>query len=322
MQDSSADRVAVLGKVRPRHVYTLLDIIHRSTVRDIPFIAERFGEAAPHFAETLFFLEEIGWLESEGGRLVPVNDAISRVVASSGTSRDLVLAEELFSALGPYEKTFADYLAQFCSEGGELVHSPIADRRLLEAEARDFLMELGAVTHRMGTDSYVISEPFAHLGLWARNVRAPADVNFNHRAQERSQLGRAAELAALEWEKQRVGREWADRVRHVAAKHPAACFDIQSVTIDRARTQPRFIEVKAVAADSFEFHWSRAEIEAAQILGLRYFLYLLPVRSQGIPDANAVEVIQNPYSAVYQNSEGWLKAEADIVCRRNDRRVS
>jgi len=183
-------------------------------------------------------------------------------------------------------------------------------------------MDLGAIRHRLQSDSYVLAEPFAFLSLWARNVRGAGDPHFGRLARERIELGIAAELAVLGWEKRRVGHEWSDRVVHVSAQYPGACFDIQSVTLDGPRTEPRFIEVKAVAPDSFEFHWSRAEVEAAQLLDVRYFLYLVPIQPAGVPDVSAIELIQNPYSAVYENPQGWHKAEADIVCRKRKSPVS
>ena len=71
---------------------------------------------------------------------------------------------------------------------------------------------------------------FAYLRLWARNVQGPANqAELDLRAQERVELGRAAELAVLDWEKRRLGSLWSDRVRHIADRSPAACYDIQSL---------------------------------------------------------------------------------------------
>lgn len=316
MEGSSADRDAVLERARPKHIYRLLEIIMTGTIRDAAYVAARFGEGGQHFRETRRFLEDVGWIRSDGTSVLPATDVIPRILDASGDSRHVMLAAALFNDLGKYAAPFAAYLAQFRSQDGLLVHHPTGDRRFQESAPRDFLMDLGAVRHHLRTDSYVLAEPFAFLALWARNVRSAADPNFDLLARERFELGRAAELAVLGWEKRRVGHEWSDRVVHVSAQYPTACFDIQSVTLDGRQSEPRFIEVKAVAPDSFEFHWSRAEVEAAQLLGARYFLYLVPVQPAGVPDVGAIELIKNPYSAVYKNPQGWYKLEADIVCRK------
>ena len=318
MPDSFDNRATILAKVRPRQIYCLLDVVHTASVRDLDFISARFDERARHFAETLRFLEDIGWLRSEDNRVVPAHDAVAQIASTATGQRDFLLARVLFDAPGPYEQAFAHYLAQFERQEGELAYHPTVERRLRESAVRDFLMELGAVAHRTDGDFYVLADPFAHLGFWARNnLSRSGEEEFTRRAEERRLLGRAAELLALEWEKRRVGPTWASGVRHISDRSPAACYDIQSVTIDGSNTEPRFIEVKAVAADSFQFHWSTAEIEAAQVLHRRYFLYLLPVQAPGAFDLERMEVIQNPYSAVYQNTERWLKSEADIICEKS-----
>lgn len=316
MPDSSADRAATLERVKPQHVCDLLEIVQRSTVREIPFIASRYAETATDFEDTLGFLQDIGWLRSIDGRVSPANEAVARIVDSTDTQRSLILAEALFGTPGPYERPFASYLSQFQRCGGELVHRPTVDARLRQTGARDFLMELGAVTHRIEGDFYVLADPFAAWALWARNVVSPTANQLRLYANGREQIGLAAELAALDWERRRVGEKWQNLVRHISGENPAACFDIQSISVDGSQVEQRFIEVKAVAADSFEFHWSGAEIEAAEILHTRYFLYLLPVQGSDAFDLEHIDIIQNPYSEVYRNTTKWATSVTNMICRK------
>ncbi len=322
MPDYSADRAGALEKVRPQYVYGLLEIVHTATVREVSFIASRFAEKAENFEETLGFLQEIGWLRSIDGRILPASDVVARIASTSEEQRSLLFAEALFDALGPYERPFARYLSQFERCDGEFVHHPATDARLRLTGPRDFLMELGAVTHRIDGDAYVLAEPFARWALWARNVVSATANQLRVYAQSREEVGRAAELAALEWERRRVGERWENLVRHISGKNPAACFDIQSVSVAGSQVEPRFIEVKAVAGDSFEFHWSRAEIEAAEILQARYFLYLLPVPERGAFDFEHMEVIQNPYSEIYHNPTKWATSVTDTICQRKQNLAS
>jgi len=322
MPDYSADRAGALEKVRPQYVYALLEVVHTSEVREASFIASRFAERAKNFEETLGFLQGIGWLRSINGRILPAGEVVGRIVSSTDAERSLLFAEALFDALGPYERPFARYLSQFERCDGEFVHHPTGDARLRLTGPRDFLMELGAVTHRIDGDSYVLAEPFAAWALWARNVVSATANQLELYGKSREQIGRGAELAALEWERRRLGERWQDLVRHIADRNPAACFDIQSVSVAGSQVEPRFIEVKAVAADSFEFHWSAAEIEAAEILHTRYFLYLLPVPQRGVFDCGHMEIIQNPYSEVYRNPTKWATSVTDLVCRRKENLAS
>jgi hypothetical protein len=179
-------------------------------------------------------------------------------------------------------------------------------------------MDLGAVSHRPDGDLFVLEQPFVSWALWARNVVGPSAKQLAKSENDRLVLGLEAEVAVLAWERERVGKSYYSRVRHISQENPAACFDIQSVTLVAHAPHPRFIEVKAVGVESLEFHWSRAEIEAAEILGSSYFLYLLPVPTRGVFDLDRIEIVQDPYKEVYKNSAKWLTTVADTVCRKKE----
>jgi hypothetical protein len=179
-------------------------------------------------------------------------------------------------------------------------------------------MELGAVAYRVCADHYVLNEGFAPLHLWAKNVLGAADnATLEERNDDRHRLGFAAELAIVAFEQKRLGSRWAAQVHHVAAEFPAACYDIKSLTVLGEFVSSRFIEVKAVPADSLQFYWTASELEAARLLGASFFLYLLPVLGQATFDMDRLEIVQNPYANVYQNPTAWSKNESVIVCRRS-----
>lgn len=316
MRDSSADRAATLERVRPRQVYALLSLIHTSTLRERSFIESRFVESATHFDETAEFLEAIGWIRNANGHLLPASGAGSHVIAANDSQRNRVLVESLLDAAGPYESLFARYLAHFARRSdGRLAYQPTIDARLRDAGARDFLMALGVVTHTADEDAYLLEQPFEPWALWARNAMGPSVRQLQLAAEERQALGTRAELAVLEWERQRVGTSWQERVRHVASENPGACFDIQSVTLADGQPAQRFIEVKAVGPSTFEFHWSQSEIEAAEILRDGYFLYLLPVVGAGF-DLERMQIVQDAFAQVLRNPSGWSTTVADTVCRK------
>ncbi len=319
MPDSSADSAAMLTRVRPRHACNLLAIVHGASHRGRSFIAARYAEGATHFEETVAFLEDMGWLRADSGTLEPTSDVTARIVAADGALRSLLFAEAALDGAGQYRHVLARYLSQFERIDGAFIHRPNVEARLRDAGVRDFFMDLGAVTHRPDGDFFVLEEPFAACVLWARNLLSPSPGLLARRAEERLALGHRAELLVFDWERDRVGHPHQHRVRHVARENPAACFDIHSVTVPSSgELLPRFIEVKAVALDTFEFHWSRPEIEAAAILGDRYFLYLLPVTGVDAFDLTQMETIQDAYAEVCGNPSKWSTAAADTVCRKRD----
>lgn len=322
MPDSSADRAATLANVRPRDACRLLALVHDAKLRERSFIAARYADSGMHFEETLGFLEELGWIHADSGTVKLASKVPAGIIAAQGAHRALLFAEAVLEAAGPYRHLFARYLSQFERSDGELTHRPSVEARLRDASVRDFFMDLGAVTHRLDGDFFVLESPFAPCALWARNVLSPGLGQLARHAEDRLTLGYQAELAVVDWERDRLQHAHDDRVRHVAADNPASCYDIQSITILGGDALPRFIEVKAVSPASFEFHWSRAEIEAAEILGNRYFLHLVPVIGTSAFDLARMEIIQDAYAEVYRNPSKWSTTLADIVCRKRESSAS
>jgi hypothetical protein len=322
MNGYSGNRAVTLEGIRPRHAYTLLEIVHGSTLRERSFVAGIYADTATHFEETLGFLERLGWLRSINGDVEPASDIVARIVAADGDQRSVLLAEALFEGAGPYHHAFARYLSQFRLADGELVHRPTMEARQREAGVRDFLMDLGAVTYRVDGDLFMLERPFAMWAVWARNVLSASAKQLARDEKQRLALGQDAELAVLEWEKKRVGNGLQHHVRHVSHENPAACFDIRSVTVVDAEFEPRCIEVKAVAAHSFEFHWSRSEIEAAEILGAKYYLYLVPVLGPRVFDLAHMEIVRDAYVNVYRNRSNWSMTVVDTVCRKRENTAS
>lgn len=318
MPASSVDRAEALAKVRPRNVCTLLAIVHDSHLRDRSFLAARYAESAIHFDDALAFLDELGWVRCDSGTIEPTSDVTARIIVAEEPERSLLFVEALLDSAGGYQRILARYLSQFARSNGELVYRADVETRLRDAAVRDFFMDLGAVTHRPDGDFFILEESFAPCVQWARNVLSPTPAQLAQQLEQRRALGLRAELAVVEWEQNRLGPDHQHRVRHVALESPAACFDIQSITLVNAVPVPRYIEVKAVGRGSLEFHWSHAEIEAAEILGERYFLYLLPVVGPDAFDLVQIDIIQDAYAKVYRNPSTWSTTVADIICRKRE----
>jgi hypothetical protein len=91
-----------------------------------------------------------------------------------------------------------------------------------------------------------------------------------------------------------------------------AGYDIESLTVVGGMPSPRFIEVKAVPAESFRFFWSREERNTAHLLGRSYFLYLVPVYALRRIDISGLRIVEDAYTNVYENGTEW-NIESDVV---------
>jgi Domain of unknown function (DUF3883) len=317
MAESSETFERILAAVRPEDAIYLLDTLHNSTLRTREHIASRYELHASRFDDTLAFLVLLGWLRYEGGEIAFASQAAADIADDSNVMRMSTLAAALFRQESPFHSSLARYLSQFDRQGSEVCFSPVEAERTKNSAARNFLISLGVVSFDVGTGQYALADRFSYLGIWARDALGPSsEASLRANEGSRRELGRAAELVVLQWERARVGGSLAHHVVHVSETRPLAAYDIQSVTAEASHREPRFIEVKAVPRDTLRFHWSAAEIEAARVIGQRYFLYLLPVRADGEFSADALTIVQDPIRNVYLNSDGWLKSEADLVCER------
>ncbi len=318
MSGSLDERFDVLGKLEARHVQCFLSILSQSNMRRRQFIESSYGEQAPYFQETLQFLKNIKWVREQEDELFLTSDGES---AGRQAQNDAEIRKKLTEAMireaSPYQELVADYLAQFKMADSDLVHRPPISDRLQESQLRNLLMDLGLVTYRAADDLYLLEEAGVELYVWATNLRRPTSrKRLERNAQQNEELGFRAELAAFEYEKGRIGAEWAYRVEHVSADSPFACYDIKSVTLREGKAVPRYIEVKAEPSDSHQFYWTASELEAARLLRTKYFLYLLPVATGGGFDLTRMLIVQDPFVSIYQNSQTWLIEENVILCRQ------
>jgi hypothetical protein len=318
MSDSSDELSTVLGKVDTKKVCNLLAVIASSQIHEVGFIERRYTESARNFAETLAFLEQVSWITSLGGglQLTPAAASAIEAIADERGIRSAIL-EAVISDTSPFRKVVAGYVSSFELEGPNLVRRPSLSERSRERPIRDFLMDLRCVGYRQSDDSYILDEAAAPLYIWAVNQSRTISLStFAQLQRRREELGFAAEQVVLEYEKARLGSKFAERVEHISADSPFACYDIRSVTVDESGVQERYIEVKAVDPESLKFYWSKSEIDTAKVLRSRYFLYLLPYLQQGGFDTAALAIYCDPIRTLLSDRDRWDIEEDAVVCRK------
>ncbi|MGO9246362.1 MAG: protein NO VEIN domain-containing protein [Verrucomicrobiia bacterium] len=318
MDASSDERMVVLAGVVTKQVRRLLEILAEISMRRTQFVESRFAEQGRNFPETVRFLEEIGWIRRDGNEfaLTASGDVACKSVHNDNEIRQRIL-EAVIDVNSPFRELLADYILRFGEVNSEIGYRPPLAERLREAPLRDLLMDMRAVERRAIDDTYVLVGGGVDLYVWARGLRCHASRKGMEAATKRQEeLGFAAELVVLAYEKQRVGTKWASRVEHVSSESPFASYDIKSVTLSGDTAETRYIEVKAVPGDSHQFYWTASEVELSKLLRGRYFLYLLPlVAGRGFDQAQLM-VVGDPWTSVRQNSDKWLIEENVIVCRR------
>ena len=321
MTASSNERTIILARLETKQVQRLLSTLSRSALRRKQFVEAAYSEQARGFQETVQFLKDIGWIRERRDELALTYDGETAGNAGQNDAEiRRCLAEAMVAEASPYRVLLADYLVQFKMDGFNLVYRPPISERLQESPLRNFLMDIRVVTYQAADDVYVLEEDGVELYVWANNLKRPTSRSkLQADAKQKEELGSAAELAVLDYEKNRVGGQWISKVEHVSARIPFACYDIKSVTLQNSKAVPRYIEVKAVSADSHQFYWTASEFEAARLLRTKYFLYLLPVVAGDGFDLTRMLIVEDPCISIYQNPQMWLIEENVIVCTRRQR---
>jgi hypothetical protein len=228
-----------------------------------------------------------------------------------------VLFDALVDSSGSHQQLFASYLREFQSLDGVVSCPARGEVALAHTSARDFLMELGAVRYEPTGKKYFLQPSFFGAYVWALAQRGPETIeDFIDNIENRHRLGLAAELAIVDFERERVGPRWADRVQHVAGDHPGSPYDIKSVTVIDGWPTSRYIEVKAVSPSDPMFHWSAIEVDAARLLSSNCYLYLVPTNGPTNFDLTRLQIIADPFTEVYSQPSAWDKLSTNFLCRR------
>lgn len=300
---------------RTSHVQHFLGSLLKCSVPLKEHVQRRYAEHATLFEETSEFSVAIGWITESDGKLELTNSgkATLEVIADDEAIRRAI-SLALVAGSSHQADAMASYLRQFRLHGDELTHRPAVTDRILQSDLRNLMIDLNLVLHRPSDDAFALTDQGKEIYVWALNYGSrfaghTGIIDF-------AAFGLQAELAVMQFERDRVGPKFAPSVVHVASENPFASYDIKSITLIDTTPEPRFIEVKAVSRSTFQFHWSAREVDTASALRNKYFLYLVPVGEGGVIDISNTWVIDNPLASIFDNPRSWTIEPDSYVCSR------
>jgi hypothetical protein len=129
--------------------------------------------------------------------------------------------------------------------------------------------------------------------------KAISEQQLEQLLMENRKLGAKAEIAVVEFEKQRLmklGKSiQADLVKRISTINVAAGYDIESFDGTNDDVFPnRFIEVKATTGNDVRFYWTINEREIAKKKKKQYWIYVLTSFRETNPHQSLPITIQNP----------------------------
>jgi hypothetical protein len=315
---SNKKKMQVIGKLNAKKIQCLLGILHSAELCTIEFVTDSYHEQQSNIEEVLQFALDIKWVTRHGDQLGLTNEGKTacRTTNDEGGIRWL-LGDSVVSEKSPYRGLVLEFLSKFEVNVSNIAYKPSITERLYESPLRNLLLDLRFISYEKGNDVYVLEDVGVELLVLARNVnRSIACKDMQLIERQKEEMGLRAERIVLEYEKKRVDLQYANMIDHISANNPYACYDIKSFTFNGDKVTPRYIEVKAVSIESYQFYWSASELETARLLKDKYYLYLLPVVGEQKYDLAQMLILPNPFLTVYTDSKTWLIEENVLLCRR------
>jgi len=310
-------------KISANQLLVFSQVLSESALLQIELIEARFVRTALNFPETVEFLKElelVSVLDNEFVSKPKYKILLDELRKSQHPLQ--VMKSFIISCLLNSEASFSEYVYKFLSQfhwvNGQCEFTPNASQRLEYSGLRNFLIDMEFLYLDSSKTKYIISEDYLLLLADLKKPQQLSPDGFLKVQQKRGEIGKAAELKIIEYEKQRLSGfpHLVEKIEHRAIKDVMAGYDIRSfedTLDDRGNSTSRFIEVKAVSPWDYRFYWSKNEIESAILHQKTYYLYLLPVVGKNEFDINRLKIINDPYSNVYKNNSEWVRTDEVIA---------
>lgn len=293
-----------------KQIKTLLEVVNHTKEKNLEVIRKQHKSVSENFTGAMRFLQELKILKEKNG-IVSVKKAFQVTLngrLSDGKLKGLLL-NELLTTKSVLFQAIQTYLDKFKIVQNTFEYNPNTASRIKESGVRNLLMELDLIVYINSVRTYKINKRhFDSFEIYLNHKKlSPEELTLI--LKRKNDLGRAAELEVLRYEKKRLAKYpgLAAKIEHIAKKNVLAGFDILSweAESDNNHEVPRYIEVKAISREDYNFYWSHNEIEKAQKMTTRYYLYLLPVIDNKQFDVGALEIISDPITKVFNNSKRW-----------------
>jgi hypothetical protein len=306
-------------KITVKQILVFCEVLLGSSLLNKEFLEQKYLRGALNFAETVDFLEYIGLTKIRRNRIIPEPrfrlflERFKKEKTQEQLVKDFIL-NNLIIRKTQLTSYLEDFLFQFQLEGERWIFAPTSFERLKHSGLRNLLMDLGFIYLDSNERRYIISDDYLAIYLQFRQSHKLSPDEFSLVQNKREEIGRAAELVIMQYEKERLYKyqNLVEKIEHTAKKDVLAGYDIKSFDGKFGKNNnplPRYIEVKAVSVSDYRFYWTRNEIEKAKLCEQSYYLYLLPVMGERKFDLNSLKIIKNPYMNVYRNKKSWIRAE-------------
>jgi hypothetical protein len=264
------------------------------------YIEPIYRQHSNNFFETLSFLDDIQLVD-----LTPSQTCRLKVDFNGEEDLKEKVVKELHSSTGEANKYLGVFISKFDYIEGKYCWEPNLSDRLNYSGFRNLLMDLEVIAYLKDEDSYFINEKYEFLFSGSFSERALSQEALEARLASQKKLGLEVEKQVLNFEINRLeGINLPSPIKWISQENASAGFDIKSYSHENGILIDRFIEVKAVSVDNYEFFWSANEIEASKRYRSHYHLYIAPVGASMSLMIDKLLIISNPFQSIF-SSKQW-----------------
>ncbi len=309
-------------KISVNQILVISEILSEYSLLQKEVIEKQYQRSALNFSQTVDFLREIGLIEIIENQIVLESKykQILQNLKESQQPRETI-KKIIVDCLVTSKTSFSEYLNGFLSQfqliGEQFEFTPSVVERLKYSGLRNFLIDLEFLYLDSTETKYVIVKDYSTVYAQLKAFYQLSPEEFLEIKHEQEEIGNAAELKIIEYEKERLLQfpQLAEKIEHIARYDVRAGYDVKSyeVPTQNGLSTPKYIEVKAVSIIDYQFNWSRNEIEKSGLYRQSYYLYLLPAKNKNEFDISHLKIINDPHVNVLNNSDEWTKTVESLA---------
>ena len=296
--------VSSFPNITPQQIVSLLKICVDSQTKDFNFLRSTYNNHNIGFDSVVKFMNKTNFIQIKDNRVI-LNKKLLSILDKTFVNINQVLLEQLLIVPNKY----LDEIQQFFNSIKiDLENSTVnIDYRAnyIFSNLRNFLTLLGLFIFNSIEKIYKINPDLNYflVDYFDENGGLHPD-SLNKIQLDEKLLGDKAELEIIKYERDRLNGYYflVNKISHIALNNVKAGYDIKSYEVPNdvpGRIVPRYIEVKAVSLIDYSFYLSSNELNKASILKEKYYMYLLPVKTNSDFIIESLKIIQNPLNVLF-----------------------
>ena len=209
-------------KISVNQMVVISQIINDSTLYQQEFIEARYSKVMSNYQTMIEFLKELKLIKINKDTII-LNSTYKNLlhdIKESNQPKEVVsrfLIKQIFNTTNQLRDYANKFLSKFSLRNDNYEFKPTLNQKLEYSGIRNFLMELHLLDLDTTNTKYIIQNHFLISYSELNEGRRIPEKNFKKIQRMKEEIGRAAELAIIEYEKDRLSKypQIIDKIEHI-----------------------------------------------------------------------------------------------------------